>query len=168
MQTVVSHSVRAVDSVGQLRRSTLCPSVVRIAHPLRGSPLARAYQQRNTSNDFSSKFEDQTRQAKKQFDNFVDENQLKDKAQKAANTAQKKFQDVFEQFQESASRKYKQMDSEYQFTEKAERAAKRLDETWRDVDQSYSIRRKARNATEYLQKKWPVWQRQLDEFSATW
>ncbi len=43
----------------------------------------------------------------------------------------------------------------------------RVEETARDVDQTYGVRRKTRNALDYLQKNWPAWQRQLDEFAST-
>ncbi|KAJ9512553.1 hypothetical protein QJQ45_018941 [Haematococcus lacustris] len=36
------------------------------------------------------------------------------------------------------------------------------------LDQTYQVRRRARNGLEYVQRRWPAWQKQLDEFSETW
>ena len=33
--------------------------------------------------------------------------------------------------------------------------------------QTWNVRRRLRNSAEYVQKKWPVWQQQLDQFATT-
>ncbi len=44
----------------------------------------------------------------------------------------------------------------------------RAEEVARDLDQQYGIRRRFRSTREYVTRMWPVWQQQLDAFTATW
>ena len=34
--------------------------------------------------------------------------------------------------------------------------------------QTWNVRRNLRRSLEYVQSKWPVWQRELDAFASTW
>lgn len=34
--------------------------------------------------------------------------------------------------------------------------------------QTWNVRRNIRRSVEYVQRKWPLWQRQLDQFATTW
>ncbi|KAJ9512813.1 hypothetical protein QJQ45_029040, partial [Haematococcus lacustris] len=69
---------------------------------------------------------------------------------------------------ESARRQLAALDREHSLREKAARLGKRVEEAARDLDQTYQVRRRARNGLEYVQRRWPAWQKQLDEFSETW
>eukprot|EP00200_Dunaliella_tertiolecta_P018633 CAMPEP_0202398618 /NCGR_PEP_ID=MMETSP1128-20130828/1436_1 /ASSEMBLY_ACC=CAM_ASM_000463 /TAXON_ID=3047 /ORGANISM="Dunaliella tertiolecta, Strain CCMP1320" /LENGTH=257 /DNA_ID=CAMNT_0049001795 /DNA_START=34 /DNA_END=807 /DNA_ORIENTATION=- len=94
--------------------------------------------------------------------------EMKQKARVAAQGAQSKLKDLYTQAQESAARTWVRLDSEYSLSSKAEKAGRRVEETWRDVDQTWNVRRKLRNSAEYVQRKWPTWQKQLDQFATTW
>ncbi|KAF5840480.1 hypothetical protein DUNSADRAFT_16571 [Dunaliella salina] len=100
--------------------------------------------------------------------NNNNQEEMKQKARVAAQGAQSKLKDMYTQAQESAARTWIRLDSEYNLNSKVERAGKRVEETWRDVDQTFKVRRRLRNSTEYVQRRWPTWQKQLDQFATTW
>lgn len=104
------------------------------------------------------------RDAGKKFQQFVSENELDGKLKKA----QKQAGQAFEELQENAKRTFVQIDSEYNISDKAQRTARKVEEAARDVDQTYGVRRRIRNTVEYVQKKWPIWNRQFSEFATTW
>ncbi|PNW76014.1 hypothetical protein CHLRE_12g551100v5 [Chlamydomonas reinhardtii] len=79
----------------------------------------------------------------------------------------KKGGEVFEQAKDKARRVYVRLDSEYDISSKTAKAAKKAGEAARDIDQQYGLRRRFRAAREDLARKWPGWQKQLDEFTQT-
>eukprot|EP00197_Chlamydomonas_leiostraca_P011985 CAMPEP_0202859538 /NCGR_PEP_ID=MMETSP1391-20130828/1603_1 /ASSEMBLY_ACC=CAM_ASM_000867 /TAXON_ID=1034604 /ORGANISM="Chlamydomonas leiostraca, Strain SAG 11-49" /LENGTH=258 /DNA_ID=CAMNT_0049538575 /DNA_START=47 /DNA_END=823 /DNA_ORIENTATION=+ len=94
--------------------------------------------------------------------------QSRNDMEELGNKAAKTFNQWGEQAQESFKRTWTKLNSEYEIEEKAAKAAKKAEEAMKDVDQTYNVRRRLRNAAEYLQKKWPVWSAQLDAFATTW
>mmetsp|Transcript_13849 Transcript_13849/g.29872 ORF Transcript_13849/g.29872 Transcript_13849/m.29872 type:complete len:273 (+) Transcript_13849:164-982(+) len=104
-----------------------------------------------SARQFSNNF---TRNAQDQVNNFVRE-------------AKPKVEDAVEEMKQTARRSYKRLDTEFDISGRAEKAGRRLEEAAKDVDQTYRVRRRIRNFAEWLGKKWPIWAREFEEFSAT-
>lgn len=111
--------------------------------------------------DTTSKF---ARDANSEFQKFSKKHDFESLAKKA----QKKAQEAFQEVQEATNRTYVKLDSEYSISDKAAKAARKAEEAAKDLDQKYSVRRKLRSTIETVQRKWPIWQKQFDEFGATW
>jgi hypothetical protein len=69
--------------------------------------------------------------------------------------------------QDNARRTFWKLDTEYRLNEKARRARRRVEQAAVDMDQQYSVKSRVRAITEDVQRKWPTWQRQAQEFFAT-
>eukprot|EP00198_Chlamydomonas_reinhardtii_P004792 XP_001694128.1 predicted protein [Chlamydomonas reinhardtii] len=135
-------------------------------HPLLAKPrsIACASSGRpSTSTSGSFDFDEAARTAKSKWESFAREQEL----EKKANQAMKKGGEVFEQAKDKARRVYVRLDSEYDISSKTAKAAKKAGEAARDIDQQYGLRRRFRAAREDLARKWPGWQKQLDEFTQT-
>lgn len=107
------------------------------------------------------------REAQRAASRFVEEQQLKERAAKLADSAAQAAAQAGEQLSDSARRTYVKLDAEYQIQDRVSRAARRAEEQLRDVDQTYSVRRRLRNFVEYVQRMLPSWQRQFNQFAAT-
>lgn len=105
--------------------------------------------------------------AGKKVSEFVDESKLGEKASKAASNAQSKLQDIYAEAQDNAQRTYWKLDSEYQLNAKARKARRRVEEAVNSVDQQYSVRNRLRTIREDVQRNWPRWKQQAEEFFAT-
>ncbi|GLC34874.1 hypothetical protein PLESTB_001173100 [Pleodorina starrii] len=108
------------------------------------------------------------KQAKGKWDAFAKEQRLEERANKTMNQASASAREAADKAKEKARRAFVQLDSEYELSAKAARAVRRAEETARDIDQTYGVRRRLRSARDYLARSWPTWQRQFDEFGATW
>jgi hypothetical protein len=153
--------------------------------------------------DFQKSAQDFVTDTGKKVSDIIEEQNLSDKAQKAASTAQNKFQDLYAEVQvrtssqvssrqppctalcsatpnlfllwritahatqDNARRTYWKLDSEYRINDKARKARRRVEQAAADVDQQYSFKSRVRSIREDVQRKWPTWQRQAQEFFAT-
>lgn len=121
----------------------------------------------NTSDNFQESAQRLARSAQEKVNDFLKEQDLQRKAEKAAKELKKTAQDTYDRVELKARRTYSKLDYDFQLNAKAQKAAKRVEEAVRDVDQQYSVRRNIRNWKELVQKKWPIWRKRLDEFSNT-
>eukprot|EP00199_Chlamydomonas_sp_CCMP681_P005652 CAMPEP_0119105802 /NCGR_PEP_ID=MMETSP1180-20130426/3661_1 /TAXON_ID=3052 ORGANISM="Chlamydomonas cf sp, Strain CCMP681" /NCGR_SAMPLE_ID=MMETSP1180 /ASSEMBLY_ACC=CAM_ASM_000741 /LENGTH=255 /DNA_ID=CAMNT_0007090951 /DNA_START=17 /DNA_END=784 /DNA_ORIENTATION=- len=94
--------------------------------------------------------------------------QLREQAVKLGAGAKVKLKELAEKAQDSASRTWRRLDSEYEIKSKAEKLIKRAQEKARDIDQEYQLRRKLRSSSQYVQRMYPIWSKQLDAFSQQW
>ncbi|MEW5297375.1 MAG: hypothetical protein WDW38_008166 [Sanguina aurantia] len=104
---------------------------------------------------------------KRKVETFIDEQQLRKKADKASKKASEQLRNFADSAQSSARHTYQSLDSEYQIGEKAERATRQAKEAAKDIDQKYSVRRRVRNFVDSVRTNWPLWQARLNTFADT-
>jgi hypothetical protein len=99
--------------------------------------------------------DDLAAEAQRNFQRFVREQKLEERAGKASRVAQEKLQGVAGEVSDRARRTYTKLDSEYDISSRAQRAAKQAEESLRDVDQKFSVKRKLRSAWEEVRRALP-------------
>lgn len=92
---------------------------------------------------------------------------MDEKAKGFARQASKTFTETYQTVEEGVKSTATKFDREYNLSEKAQKAGKRFEETAREVDSRYGVRNKLRGIVDDVQRKWPRWRRQLEEFWAT-
>lgn len=76
---------------------------------------------------------------KRKVEAFIDEQQLRKKADKASKKASEQMRNFSDSAQSSARHTYQSLDSEYQIGDKAEKYTRRAKEAAKDIDQKYSV-----------------------------